>query len=73
MAQSDENGTGNVADDKCDNEEKGDEKLSSNAVTDQQQQNNKNGKNSNNKMIKKNAKGEKLDSQTSEEVGEVEA
>lgn len=72
------NGTGDVVEDKCDNaetDETANDLLSPNAVTEQQQQNNKNGKNSNNnnKKIKKNAKGGKMDSQTNEEVGEVEA
>lgn len=72
------NGTGEDVEEKCDNDETEEtaiDVLSSNAVTEQPQQNNKNGKNSNsnNKKNKKNAKGGKVDSQTTEEVGEVEA
>lgn len=73
----DDNRNGTTEDDaeeQCDKTDEPDatatDVLSSNAVT-QQQQNNKNGK-ANNKKNKKLAKG-KLDSPTSEEVGEIKA
>lgn len=68
------NGTTEDVEEKCDKtnepEATATDVLSSNAVT-QQHENNKNGK-SNNKKNKKNAKG-KLDSPTSEEIGDVKA
>lgn len=73
------NGTTDVvAEENCDKKDStaiddDDEIVSSKTVTPQQPQNNKNGKNNNNnKKNKKNAKG-KLDSHTSDEVGDVEA